>query len=113
MARSIIIWDAGEQSSMGGGSWNEEIICTLRKDGTFSLRARKSGDDSTVSMTFKTRIRSPQVFVQALIDMADSWFNYEIDHKEIVAELCPKLDELDPKFSREIMTYIGTLDGKS
>jgi hypothetical protein len=110
MAHSIVIWDSGEQSSMGGGSWNGEIICTLRKDGTFSLRARKSGDDGTVSMTFETRIRSPQVFVQALIDMADSWFNYEIDHKEIVDEICPKLDDLDFKFSQEIRAHIGTLE---
>jgi hypothetical protein len=48
----------------------------------------------------------------ALIDMADCRFNYEIHPKDIVDEICPKLDELDLKFSREIRAYIGTLDGK-
>ena len=111
MAHSVIIWDT-EDSSMGGGTWNEEIICTLRKDGTFSLRPRRRGDDfGTRSMAGTTRIRSPQVFVQALIDMLAS-FSYEIDPKDIVDEICPKLDELDLKFSQEIRAYIGTLDGK-
>lgn len=112
MAHSIVIWDI-EDSSMGGGTWNDEIICTLRKDGTFSLRPRRRGDDfGNRSMAGTTRIRSPQVFVQALIDMADCSFNLEIDPKEIVDEICPKLDELDLKFSREIRAYIGTLEGK-
>jgi hypothetical protein len=110
MAHSGIIWDV-TQSSMSGGSWNDQIICTLRKDGTFSLRPRKKGEDGTLSMAGVTRIRSPQMFVQALIDMA-ACFDYEIDHREIVDEICQELDKLDLKFSREIRTYIGTLCGK-
>jgi len=51
-------------------------------------------------------------FMSTRPNMADSRFNYEIDHKEIVDEICPKLDELDLKFSREIRTYIGSLEGK-
>lgn len=111
MAHSVIIWDTA-QSSMGVGSWNEEIICTLRKDGTFHSGPARGGDDGTVSMAGTTRIRSPQVFVQALIEMADCWFNYEIDRKEIVDEICPKLDELDLKFCRDIRAYSGSLDSK-
>jgi hypothetical protein len=88
MAHSVVIWDTGEQSSMGGGSWNEEIICTVRKDGTFSLRPRKRGDDGTLSIAGITRIRSPQAFVQALVDMI-GLFGYEIDPKEIVDEISP------------------------
>ena len=44
MAHSVIIWDL-ENSSMGGGTWNDEIICALRKDGTFRSRPAREGDD--------------------------------------------------------------------
>jgi hypothetical protein len=110
MAHSVIIWDIA-QSSMSGGSWNDQIICTLRKDGTFSLRPRKKGEDGTLSMAGATRIRSPQMFAQALIDMV-ACFGYEIDHREIVDEICQELDKLDLKFSRKIRAFIGTLGGK-
>jgi hypothetical protein len=92
MAKSIILWGV-EESSMGVGSWNDEIICTLRKDRSLSLRPRKRGDDGTVSMAGAKRIRSPKIFVQALISMADSCFNYDINPKEIVDEICPTPDQ--------------------
>jgi hypothetical protein len=63
--KSILIWEV-DQSSMGGASWTDEIRCTLRKDGTFSLRQRKSGDDGApLSFAGTTRIKSPQVSVCA------------------------------------------------
>ena len=57
---------------MGGGSWNDEIICTLRKNGSLSLRPRKPGDDGTVSIAGVTANPVAEKFVQALISMADS-----------------------------------------
>jgi hypothetical protein len=111
MARSIILWGV-EESSMGGGSWNDEIICTLRKDGSLSLRPRKLGDDGATSIAGVNRIRAPKIFVQALISLADSCFNYDINPKEIVDEICPRLDQLDPEFSREIRAYISSSNVK-
>jgi hypothetical protein len=111
MARSIILWGV-EESSMGGGSWNDEIICTLRKDGSLSLRPRKRGDGGAASIAGVSRIRSPKMFVQALISVADSCFNYDINPKEIVDEICPRLDQLDPEFSREIRAYISSSNVK-
>jgi hypothetical protein len=109
MATSIILWGV-EESSMGVGSWNDEIICTLRKNGSLSLRPRKRGDDGTVSMAGVKRIRSPKIFVQTLISMAESCFYYDINPKEILDEICPRLDQLDPKFSQEIRAYISSSD---
>lgn len=42
MANSTILWTV-EQSSMGGGTWNDEIFCTVRKDGSLSLRPESAG----------------------------------------------------------------------
>jgi hypothetical protein len=112
MAKSIILWGV-EESSMGGGSWNDEIICTLRKDGSLSLRPRKRGDDGAVSMAGVKRIRSPKIFVQALVSMVDSCFYYDIKPEEMLNEFCPRLDQLDARFSREIRAYIGSSEGRS
>ena len=111
MARSIILWGV-EESSLGGGSWNDEIICTLRKDDSLSLRPRKRGDDGAASIAGVNRIRSPKIFVEALISVADSCFNYDINPNEIVDEICPRLDQLDPEFSRETRAYISSSNAK-
>jgi hypothetical protein len=77
MAESILIWELSE-SSMGGGSWTDEIRCTRRKDGTFSLQQRRNGGDGTRSFAGTTRIKSPHVFVQVITEMGNL-FGYEID----------------------------------
>ncbi len=105
MADSILIWESA-QDSRGGGHWTDEIICTRRKDGTFSLRPRKRGDDGTLSPAGKTRIRSPEVFVRTLLEMADS-LGCEIDHKTISDEICKRIDKLDRNFSQKIRAYVG------
>ena len=107
MAKSILIWELSE-SSMGGGSWQDEIRCTLRKDGSFSLRQRKHGDDGTISFAGTTRIKSPLVFVQVITEMGKS-FGYEITTANIAEEICNRLDKLDSKFSEKIRAYIWTI----
>src|SRR5258705_859561 len=107
MAKSILTWELSE-SSMGGGSWQDEIRCTLRKDGSFSLRQRKHGEDGTISFAGTTRIESPLVFVQVITEMGKS-FGYEITTANIAEELCNRLDKLDSKFSEKIRAYIWTI----
>ena len=107
MADSIVIWESSE-SSMGGGSWTDEIRCTRRKDGTFSLRQRKNGDEGTLSFAGTTRIKSPQAFVRAITEMGDL-FGYKIGTDDIGDEICERLDKLDSKFSGKIRAYIATL----
>ena len=100
MADRVVIW-GDENNSMGGGSWRDEIVCTRRKDGSFSLRTRKVGDDGTDSMAGKTRISSPEVFVQTLIEIG-RLFYAEIEPGEIANEVCGRLDALDREFSSRV-----------
>ena len=93
---------------MGGGSWVNEVHCTRRKDGRFSLRAHKRGDDGAIAPAGMTRIRSPQAFVQALIELVAS-LNDKIDTAEILDESCRYLERLDSKFAGEIRAYIRSL----
>jgi hypothetical protein len=107
MAESILIWELSE-SSMGSGSWTDEIRCTRRKDGTFSLQQRRNGGDGTLSFAGTTRIKSPQVFVQVITEMGNL-FGYEIDTEDIADDICERLDKLDSEFSGQIRAYIGSL----
>src|SRR4051794_27336163 len=101
MADSILILDVA-CNSMGGGSWKDQIVCTQRKNGTFSLRTRKTGDDGPVfSPAGISRIRSAEVFVQGLIKMGNL-LNYEIDAEEIVGEICEELGKLDREFAQKV-----------
>jgi hypothetical protein len=99
---SIIIWQKAEQNMIG--SWTDEILCTRRKDGTFSLRQRSVVEDGTLSPAGKTRIRSPEVFVQVLFEMSDF-----IGPEEIAGGICTSIDKLDRKFSKKIRAHIATL----
>ncbi|MER2266799.1 hypothetical protein [Methylobacterium oxalidis] len=106
VADSILILDE-PGDSIGGGSWRDQIVCTRRKDGTFSLRARKTGDDGPdLSPAGITRIRSPELFVTNLIEMARS-LDLEIDADEIAERICSKLDELDLEFSQDVKACVA------
>jgi hypothetical protein len=87
------------------GSWTEEIVCTRRKDGSFSLRVRRRGEDGNRSPPGKTGIRSPEVFIQTLMELGELT-DLEISPGEIADEICPKLDQLDRTFSQAVKAYI-------
>ena len=106
LADSILIWELPGSNMLG--SWTEEIICTRRKDGTFSLRFRKRGEDGTRSVAGKFGIKSPEVLIGALLQMGELTGS-EISREEIADEICPRLDHLDRKFSQQIRTYIDTV----
>jgi hypothetical protein len=99
MANSIVIWERTAATMVS--SWTDEIICTQRKDGTFSLRQRCTGEEGIISPAGQSRIRSPEAFVHLLLEMDDS-----ISSKEIAEKICERMDELDRDFSHRVRDYI-------
>jgi hypothetical protein len=106
VADSILIWELPGSNMLG--SWTEEIVCTRRKNGSYSLRFRKRGEDGTRSGAGKFGINSPEAFVGALLEIGEITGS-EISGEEIADEICPRLDQLDRKFSQQIRAYIDTL----
>lgn len=47
MAQKFLLATSDYQYSMVS-SWRDEIYCSILKDGTLSLRARKDGDEASV-----------------------------------------------------------------
>ena len=99
MANTAVLYES-EEASMGGGTWTEQITCTHRKDGTFSLRARKTSDDGTFAPAGRTNLRSPQDFLNALSELFNL-LGLEID-VEVEDGVCTRLAELDAAFSVQV-----------
>ena len=100
MAKTLVLYGS-KGASMGGGTWIEQITCTRREDGSFSLRARKTGDDGTFAPAGRTKLRTPQDFLSALsklFDMLDS----EFFNDTATTEIYTRLAELDAAFSVQV-----------
>lgn len=104
MAHSVIILDiAGE--SMGGGSWRDQIVCTLRADRTFSLRGQKTGDDGPDLQSCALKgIRDPERFVQAVTEIVES-LGSDIELDDVWGEICEALEILDKVFAQRVRDY--------
>ena len=105
MPNSVVLYES-EETSMGGGTWTEQITCKRRKDGTYSLRARKTGDDGTFAPAGRTKLSSPQDFLSALSELFDM-LGAEID-VEVEEGVCARLAELDVAFSVQVSQVAST-----
>jgi hypothetical protein len=79
-------------------SWCDEVYCTKRKDGTFSLRVRKTGEYGNYWYPGVTRIKSPRAFldVYQAIDVID------IDQIDLEDDALPELSKIDPEFAERV-----------
>jgi len=90
-----------EQSSYFS-SWTDEVYCTKRKDGTFSLRARKTGEHGKHWFPGTTRIKTPRQFIEAYRSIDE----IDIDQIDLESDALPELSKLDPVFATDIRKEI-------
>lgn len=103
MARTIDLWSREGHTMVDW--WTDDILVTKRKDGTFSLKARKYGDGRYWLRYGVTRRRTPDDFVDAVVDCL-STLGVDLDEVNLES-LVPKLSELDPVFSDRVSTYLS------
>ncbi len=89
--------------------WTSSVVCTRRREGTFSLQLRVAGELGTSRDRSVTRIRSPEEFVEGLFSVAD-WSELKFGREEIAGEICEKLSKLDSEFADAVADYL-TADG--
>jgi hypothetical protein len=79
-------------------TWTTSIVCTRRKDGSFSLRLRVVSDEIGVtSPAGFTRILSPDQFIAKLREI---FRNSGLDAEDAdFSEICKNLARLDPSFA--------------
>ncbi|MBR1156204.1 hypothetical protein [Bradyrhizobium sp. JYMT SZCCT0428] len=100
MAERAVIWE--EKRATMVSTWTEQIVCTRRTDGTFSLRHFAFDDEGTSALPGDTRIKSPARFVDSLLGMNESFVL-----QEICDEICTKIEALDPVFAQRVRAYIA------
>lgn len=99
MANSVVIWTKHGENRMS--TWENRIVCTKRKDGTFSLRLRSVGEEGVISPSGKVRIRSAQDFIEALIEIGDL-IGVDIGRDEIKEQIIPSVEQIDSTLAGDI-----------
>jgi len=87
--------------------WTSSVVCTKRREGTFSLQLRVDGELGTCRDRSVTRIRSPKKFVEGLFSVAD-WSELKFEREEIAGEICARLNKLDAEFADAVADYINS-----
>ena len=96
MARTTVLMEREGQSVVD--CLTSRLVCTLRKEGSFSLHLRESGGLGSIRHRVAQRIRCPKKFVNALLSLT-RWSDLTFDDKEITEEMCARLSKLDPAFA--------------
>ncbi len=85
--------------------WTSSVVCTKRREGTFSLQLRISGELGNSRDPSITRIRSPKKFVEGLFSVAD-WSELKFERDDIAGEICSQLSKLDSEFADAVAAYV-------
>jgi hypothetical protein len=114
MAIKFLLATSGQQFNMVS-SWEDELYCSILKDGSISLRPSKDGEDEHGGRWwFETRkgIRTPQQFVDAVnsideieISMDEVSFDRLYEHKPLFALALKKFIEIDDEGTEEDMEF--------
>jgi hypothetical protein len=105
MSQSIVLWEITESSMVD--TWTTSIVCTRRKDGSFSLRPRKVSDDGLVtSPAGFSRIRAPDQFVAKLREIFEL-ISYDYEDADF-SEVGKNLARLDPSFAARMESLLGS-----
>ena len=103
MAIKFLLATSGQQFNMVS-SWEDELYCSILKDGSISLRPSKDGEEESGGRWwFKTRkgIRTPKQFV----DSVNSIDEIEISMDEVSFD---RLYEHKPLFALALKKFIKT-----
>ncbi len=100
MSQRILLASCENMSMLS--TWRDELYCTKRKDGTYSLRVRKSGDGGRHWFPGITRIKSARQF----IDSINSIDVVEIDQWNLEEDILPQLSVLDATFAESVRNEI-------
>ena len=104
MAQTIVIWQATGSTMVD--SWTTTVLCTRRKDGSFSLRVHSASADGGVSAPAGfTRIRSADQFIANLCELIEV-AGCELD-KDTMSSICEDLAQLDPSFAKEVSSAVN------
>jgi len=105
MAESVALMESRNENPVT--RWKSSVVCTRRREGTFSLQLRVDGELGTCRDRSITRIRSPKKFVEGLFSVAD-WSELKFDRAEIAGEICERLSKLDTEFADAVADYINS-----
>ena len=98
MADKFLLATTGTQINMVS-SWEDELYCSILKDGSISLRGSKDGlDEYGGRWWFQARrgIKTPKQFIEAFNSMMDE---IDIDHWSVKDDLLPVLFNHAPIFA--------------
>ena len=120
MAIKFLLATSGQQFNMVS-SWEDELYCSILKDGSISLRPSKDGEDEYGGRWwFETRkgIRTPKQFVDAVysideieISMDEVSFDRLYEHKPLFALALKKFVEIDDEETDEDMEFFFMSQG--
>ncbi|MDA8675866.1 hypothetical protein N9M53_04160 [Alphaproteobacteria bacterium] len=120
MAIKFLLATSGQQFNMVS-SWEDELYCSILKDGSISLRPSKDGEDEYGGRWwFETRkgIRTPKQFVDAVysIDeietsMDEVSFDRLYEHKPLFALALKKFVEIDDEGTEDDMEFFFMSQG--
>ena len=74
------------------------LVCTRRKEGSFSLQLHESGGYGKFRHTIARRVRCPREFVNALFSVT-RWSDLMFEDYEVTDEICARLRRLDAEFA--------------
>ena len=96
MAQSTVLIEREGKSVID--NLTSRLVCTRRKEGSFSLQLRETGGLGRLRHTVARRIRCPKEFVNALFSMT-RWSDLSLQDHEIADEVCTQLRNLDAEFA--------------
>ena len=96
MARSTVLMEREGRSVVD--CLTSRLVCTMRKEGSFSLQLRESGGFGSLRHLVAQRIKCPKKFVSALFSVT-RWSDLTFEDYEIAEEICARLRKLDPAFA--------------
>lgn len=99
MAKSTVLIRREGKSAID--SLTSSLVCTRRKEGSFSLHLREIGGYGKLRHTVARRIRCPREFVNALFSVTE-WSDIQLEDYEIAEEICPRLRKLDARFAEAV-----------
>ena len=95
MATKFLLATSDYQYNMVS-SWRDQIYCSILKDGSLSIRARKDGDEASWWCYAKTGIKTPDDFIEAFESLSD---DIDIDCFDFQKDIVPSLFRYSPSYA--------------
>ena len=96
MASSMVLMEREGKSVVD--CLTSSLVCTKRKEGSFSLQLREAGGLGNLRHAVAHRVKCPKKFINALFSVTE-WSDLTFEDYEIADEICARLRRLDPGFA--------------